>query len=490
MPEQIGQRKVYTLLEVAECLRVSMENLFPQALWIRAEMLKVNYYPHSGHCYPDLVEKRNDQVVAQMRAHIWNSDFQDIQRRFREVVGAPLQDGIKILFLGQPVYHPRYGLSLRILDIDPHYTLGDLERERRQTLARLRAEGLLDRNKRLPIPLLPRRLAIISVRTSRGYADFMKVLDAVQDRFQIFTMLFPALLQGEAAVDQIRRRLEQIAAVAHHFDAVAIIRGGGGEAGLSCYNNYDLARAVATFPLPVFTGIGHATNETVVEMVAAYNAITPTQLAHFIVERFVEAEEALNQAQTLLMQHVPRLLKDLKRFLRDNITTLTRTVRETGRSQHVLLQRYSLRLVRRTGHLLAQHRASRGRLFMLLRQGALKVIWAQRYHVDIYTKTIDREVRILKHDLHRSLADCMPRVIRQATELLRRQRKELMALERNVHNLSPEQVLRRGYSITLHRGKALKDPQQVSAGETLETLVYLGKVLSIVQSSETISHDE
>lgn len=490
MPEQFGQRNVYTLLEVAECLRMSIENLFPQALWIRAEMLKVNYYPHSGHCYPDLVEKRNDQVVAQMRATLWNRDFQDIQRRFRKVVGAPLQDGIKILFLGQPVYHPRYGLSLRILDIDPHYTLGDLERERRETLERLRAEGLLDRNKRLPISLLPQRLAIISVHTSRGYADFMNVLDGVKDRFQVFTMLFPALLQGEGAVEQIRRRLAQIAAVAHHFDAVAIIRGGGGEAGLSCYNNYELARAVATFPLPVFTGIGHATNETVAEMVAAYNAITPTQLAHFIVDRFVQAEEALAHAQTILIQHVPRLLMDLKSLFREEIKTLTRNVRETVQSQHALLQRSSLRLVRRTGHLLALHRASRGRLFMLLRQGALKLVWQNRYHIDFHARGLFREFRNQKSHIYRSLADHTQRLGRHAAELLQRQRTELSALDRNVHNLSPGQVLRRGFSITLHRSKALTDPHQVSPGETLETLVYLGKVVSIVQSSETTSPDE
>src|SRR5690606_17047589 len=139
-------------------------------------MNKLNLYQHSGHCYPDLVEKRDGKVISQLRANLWKSDYQKINKRFLEVLKEPLKDGIKILFLARITFNSVHGLSLNILDIDPNYTLGDLEKEKQETIKKLTAEGVFKLNKTRKLALLPQRIAIISVETSKGYEDFMSVL--------------------------------------------------------------------------------------------------------------------------------------------------------------------------------------------------------------------------------------------------------------------------------------------------------------------------
>src|SRR5690606_6223526 len=271
MAEVYQERQVFSLYEIAQGLKTVIGERFPYAFWIKAEMIKLNHYRHSGHCYPDLVEKKDGKVIAQMRATLWSSDYLHINGKFLKTLKEPLKDGIKILFLAKISFDPQYGLSLRIMDIDPSFTLGDIEREKFETIERLKTEGYYHKNKQLPFPLLPKRIAIISVETSKGYADFMKVLSNNPYGYKFIMELFPSLLQGEKAITSIKAQLAAIKKIKNRFDVVAIIRGGGGDVGLSCYNDYSLSKAVADFPLPVITGIGHATNETVVEMVAYQN---------------------------------------------------------------------------------------------------------------------------------------------------------------------------------------------------------------------------
>ncbi|GGE10380.1 exodeoxyribonuclease 7 large subunit [Sphingobacterium cellulitidis] len=249
-------------------------------------MNKLNHYSHSGHCYPELLEKKEGKVVAEMRSILWKMDYQRINRQFMEVLGEPLREGITMLFQAGISYDPLYGFSLKIVDIDPTFVLGELEKEKRESIKKLNDEGIFDANKRLDFPLIPKRLAIISVETSKGLSDFFKIINGNPWGYKMECTLFPALLQGDKSISSIINQLEVIANKLEEFDAVAIIRGGGGEVGLSSYNNFFLAKAIAIFPIPVLTGIGHSTNETVSEMVAYKNAITPSELADFLLQKF------------------------------------------------------------------------------------------------------------------------------------------------------------------------------------------------------------
>ena len=171
MPEKISDRTIFTLSEVAQSIQKTLSERYTSAFWVKAEMNKLNHYPQSGHCYPDLIEKTEGKIIAEFRANIWKDDYQRINGNFLAVLHEPLKDGINILLCAKISYHPLYGISLRILDIDPSYSLGELEKEKQATIEKIKKEGIFLYNKTLKLPLLPKRIAIISVQTSKGYSD-------------------------------------------------------------------------------------------------------------------------------------------------------------------------------------------------------------------------------------------------------------------------------------------------------------------------------
>lgn len=319
MPQIFENRNVFSLLEVNNSIKRTIEDRYGSDFWVMAEMNKLNYYSHSGHCFPELVQKDKGKVIALSSSLIWKNDYERINKKFLRVLEEPLRNGIKILFLAAIQYDPVHGISLWIKDIDPSFSLGELEKEKQETIQKLKKENLFDRNKSLPIAVIPQRIAIISVESSKGYSDFLKVIEQNENGFQVFHMLFPALLQGERSVPSILRQLKLIEKVIHHFDLVAIIRGGGGDVGLSSYNNYALAAAIAQYPIPVITGIGHSTNETVSEMVAFKNAITPTELGDWILQKFRAYNDGVKHAATYISGYSQQLIEQEKMRFDNNI---------------------------------------------------------------------------------------------------------------------------------------------------------------------------
>ena len=346
MPEIVNNKTIFSLLEVTRSIQKTLADRYKSLYWIKAEMNKLNYYKHSGHCYPELVEKKDGKIVAEIRSILWKTDFERINNQFIKLLGEPLRDGITILFQAGISYDPLYGLSLRIVDIDSTFVLGELEREKKESIFRLQQEGLFDANKRLPFPPIPKRIAIISVETSKGLSDFFKIINHNPWGYKIETTLYPALLQGDKSIPSIIKQLAVIADRLENYDAVAIIRGGGGEVGLSSYNNYALSKAIAIFPIPVLTGIGHSTNETVSEMVAYKNAITPSELADFLIQKFHNFAIPVDQAQQKIMNYAKDIfafehkqLSDLAQRLNWNSKEL---LKAEGHQIHMLSQRLHL----------------------------------------------------------------------------------------------------------------------------------------------------
>ncbi len=323
MPELMDNKTVFTLLEVSRSIQKTIAERYKSLYWIKAEMNKLNHYSHSGHCYPELLEKKEGKVVAEMRSILWKMDYQRINRQFKEVLGEPLREGITMLFQAGISYDPLYGFSLKIVDIDPTFVLGELEKEKRESIKKLTEEGIFDANKRLPFPLIPKRLAIISVETSKGLSDFFKIINGNPWGYKIECTLFPALLQGDKSISSIIKQLEVIANKLEDFDAVAIIRGGGGDVGLSSYNNYFLSKAIAIFPIPVLTGIGHSTNETVSEMVAYKNAITPSELADFLLQKFHNFAIPVDNALERMLRAVRRSFEEENLKLKHIVSSIS-----------------------------------------------------------------------------------------------------------------------------------------------------------------------
>jgi exodeoxyribonuclease VII large subunit len=439
MPETVNDKSVFTLLEVTKSIRKTLSERYKDAYWIRAELNKLNFYKQSGHCFPELVEKQEGRAVAQMRSTIWSDDYIRINKKFISVLNEPLKDGIKILFLATINFEPSFGLSLHITDIDPSYTLGDLEREKQETILKLQKENLFSKNKTLQLALLPQRIAIISDTTSKGYADFVKTIDTNHRGYRFFYMLFPSLLQGEKAVDSITGQLNRIRRVSAHFDAVAIVRGGGDDVGLSCYNQYLLAKAIADFPLPVITGIGHSTNETVSEMISFHNAITPTKLAEWLIQRFHDFRDPVEQAREKLIDKSQRMISEEKKKFQSEIK-LFRSV---------------------TKNLIDQNKNElKVQVQSLFQQSVFRFRNEKQMYGQLYQKIISGSSLFLKN-----------------------KNGELDNMRRNISNMSPENVMKRGYSITLLNGKSVKNNREVQPGNILNTILFKGTISSVVKSS-------
>ena len=272
-----------TLLDLQRIVRATLESRFRDPLWISAEIseLKVN---RSGHCYLNLVEKgaTDGAPRAEARAVIWKSAYLPMASMFEAATGATLRAGLRVLVRVVVTYHEIYGFSLQIIDIDPRYTLGEIERRRRETIARLQQDGVWDMNRELELPRPTLRIAIVSSDTAAGYQDFMNELGRSTYRFQ--TILFRSLMQGDAAEESIVAALTEIAQRDEDFDVVAIIRGGGSTSDLALFDSYLIASYVAQFPLPIFSGIGHDKDVSVVDMVAHTSLKTPTAVAMKLVE--------------------------------------------------------------------------------------------------------------------------------------------------------------------------------------------------------------
>ncbi|PKO96619.1 MAG: exodeoxyribonuclease VII large subunit, partial [Bacteroidetes bacterium HGW-Bacteroidetes-9] len=354
-------RQVFSLSDITESIARMFNKYYAVPYWIRAEISKLNYYPASGHCFPDLVEKQDGKIKSQVRSIIWRDDLFQISTKFEEVTRQPLSEGMAIMFQAYVKFTSAHGLSLHIIDIEPLYTLGELAREKMAAIERMKKEGIFQQNKLVPLPLLLKRVAIISAETSKGYRDLLVTLDNNPAGYRFISKLFPALLQGDGAVEAIRKQLQKIKENAAGFDAVLIIRGGGDEVGLACYDHYDLAREVALFPLPVITGIGHSTNETVVEMVACINKITPTDVAHFMIAGFRSFDDRIN----LAVQNIKLATSQLLESANLEFNQLTEAFQQTGRlfidTQHETIGQLALAMRESVSAAVFNHRIALSR---------------------------------------------------------------------------------------------------------------------------------
>ncbi|MGC8779108.1 MAG: exodeoxyribonuclease VII large subunit, partial [Candidatus Caldatribacteriaceae bacterium] len=314
---QPEESEIFTLSELLTRVQMAMEAYFPSFFWVVAEVAELQ--KNRGHVYLELVERENESVKARVRGIIWSSRSSSILAIFAEITGQELKAGMKVLLKGKLRFHPAYGLSFEIQWIDPTYSLGEMARRRREILRRLEEEGVLEQNRRLPFPLVPQRVAVVSSEHSAGFEDFWVHLQENPYGFAFAVKLFPALVQGEEAEASLLWAFEEILAEAARFDVVVLLRGGGSRVDLSCFDSYSLGKMVAGFPLPVLTGIGHHRDESVVDCVAHQALKTPTAVADFLVNRVRNFEEMLEEQASLLWEMVWERLARLRAELNGGV---------------------------------------------------------------------------------------------------------------------------------------------------------------------------
>ncbi len=404
-----------------------------QARWVIAELSDVRV--SGGHCYMELVEKDSaGGTRAKMRAMIWSSLFMGLRSKFHAATGSDIRSGLKVMVRGSANHHNVYGLSFVISDIDPSYTMGDMERLRREILDRLAREGVAGSNRSLGLPPVLQRIAVISAPGAAGYGDFMNQIGLNPDGFVIYPMLFPAVMQGDRTVPSVLDCLDRIEQALDFWDCVVIIRGGGATTDLNGFDNYELARRVATFPVPVVVGIGHERDRTVLDELACVRCKTPTAVAAFIIDR----------------------MRDYYARVADLVHRVARYDREALKGEHLRLAN-----LEQTVPSLVKQKVMRERLRIRDLVAGVERGAASR---------VRREETRLDKDLLR--------IFSATSGAVRREEMRLEKLDSMVRVLSPENILRRGYSITRIGGKSIRDASVVKPGEVIETRLANGTLLS------------
>ena len=432
-------KQALSLVELNQRIRMTLEQAFPDTYWVRAEMSDVRENGASGHCYLEFIEKdpRSGQLLAKVRGAIWAKTFRLLKPYFEMETGQRFVSGLKVLVRVTVDFHELYGLSLTVVDIDPAYTLGDMARKRLEIIRQLQEEGVFELNKELPLPLLPRRIALISSPTAAGYEDFMNQLTHNRAGYPFYVKLFPALMQGERTEESVIAALDRIYAHQELFDVVALLRGGGATSDLNSFDSYLLAANCAQFPLPILTGIGHERDDTVVDLVAHTRLKTPTAVAEFLIARMDQAAQTVEELQQTMTQSASmRLLQEKQR-----------------------LQSYATRFPALVGQRMERNRT------LLHQLGAKLPTMAQGF--------VERK---------RAMVDRLVMQLRNATTThLTEKQRFLQLQEQFVRMASPDYILRRGYSLTLREGKIIKRAEELQVGEELTTRFMDGEVKSIIK---------
>lgn len=430
-----------TLLDLNLMVRNRLRKEFSDTYWIRAEISECKEH-YSGHCYLELIQKRagSDAICAKAKATVWANVWSELKLFFENQTGTHLQAGQQVLVEVSVEFHELYGFNLVIRNIDPAYTMGELTIRRQEVIRQLTADGVTDLNKDLPWPLLPQRLAVISSPTAAGYEDFMDQLHRNDYGFVFYTAFFPAIMQGELAEQSIMDALNRIVETEIDFDVVVIIRGGGASADLSCFDRYDLCYYCAQFPFPILSGIGHDRDSSVLDRVAHTSVKTPTAAAEHLSSAMSQEAFRLDVNSGRLSDAVKSRMEAFKQQLKVNSDRLRLNTRERIHAAELMTERLAAELMNRSGRLLLQ-----------------KNQWIEMQYSNLQ---------------HRTFA-CLDQ-LRYKTEMM----------EKTLAGFSPDVLIKRGFSLTLHNGKVVKSIHDLSAGAEICTRLRDGNIYSIVEKTE------
>ena len=426
-----------SLFELNNLVREVIATDLSMEYWVEAELSEVREV--RGHCYMELVQKDmfSNTPVAKASAKCWKSKWMYVRPKFEQITGQYLHTGMKVMLKVYADFHEAYGFSWIVTDINPEYTLGDMAKKRMQIIEQLKQEGVFDLQKELEIPMFAQRVAVISSLNAAGFGDFTRQLTDNSYGFKFHVELFPAIMQGEgiegsviAALDAINERLDE-------FDVVVIIRGGGATSDMSGFDTLALAENVANFPLPIITGIGHDRDESVLDMISHTKVKTPTAAAALLVEHLEVVWQMLIEAENELVtvaQHRIENEKQRLSHIAEKIPVLFSLVKT--HYENVL-----------------------DKLLMTISSMINEKVSSEKHNVQLMEEKI------------KPLVDVR----------LQREKHHLMMLEQRVKALDPEILLKRGYSITLCKGKVVVDASMLKSGDEVETKVRKGTFKSIIK---------
>ncbi len=425
-----------TLYELNSLVKETIELTFTQQFWVEAELADAT--ERRGHLYLDLVQKDEHSAtpIARASARCWASVWASVRPRFERTTRQRLTAGMKVLLRVYPQFHQAYGFSWIVTDIDPTYTLGDMQRQRQEIIDRLKRDGVFDMQRELTLPMFCQRIAVISSATAAGFGDFCNHLQHNDYGFHFAVELFPAIMQGEQVEPTVISALDSINSRIDDFDCVVIIRGGGATVDMSGFNTLLLAENVANFPLPIITGIGHDRDESIIDMISFMQVKTPTAAAAFLIERLLNVSERITAATS----------------------SITRCVQEKLEYERIRLTALSTRIPI---------------LFSLTKTRQLSIIDSLTQRM---TAAVQQNIRQRQHQLQIAAQRLAPATQRT----MQQEQHRLQMLTQRTAALDPAAILRRGFSMTLCNGQFVTDASQMKNGDIMETRLANGTVLSRV----------
>ena len=440
--------KRLTLYELNSLVREVLECEMPDEYWVEAELSECR--ESHGHCFMELIQKdeQNATPIAKASARCWASKWMLIRPGFERTTGQRLHAGMKVLLKVYAQFHETYGFSWIVTDIDPTYTLGDMARKRQEIIRQLKAEGVFDLQRELRLPLFCQHIAIISSETAAGYGDFCNQLADNPYGFRFEVTLFPAIMQGEdveksiiAALGRIYSEYSEYSDDSEYsdspYDCVVIIRGGGATSDLSGFDTLALAENVANFPLPIITGIGHDRDESILDMISHTRVKTPTAAAAFLIDHLKTVLDALNDSQEQILRLAQQKLTYYKSQFATVAELLPRLFSNVKIRQEARLDALNNRLILSSGSKLSTLNSQLSTL-------------AERLPI-----LLDRRLIAEKH--------------------------RLQLIEEKARSLDPALLLKRGYSITLKDGHAIRDAAALHSGDEIETRLANGTIHSTVK---------
>lgn len=454
------EQQAFSLYELLGSVKAELKSAFTSPVWVVAEIMEFNAN-RTGHCYLELVEKdaNSDKIIAKSKATIWAGVGARLFPYFESVTGETLHVGMKILARVTIELHEAYGFSLNIQDVDAQYTLGDIAQQRARVIAQLTADGVIDMNRQLELPIVIQRIAVISSDTAAGWGDFKNQVDNNHFGFGFSVELFPAMMQGDGASASIIDALNRIFSRIEEFDVVAILRGGGAKSDLSCFDQYDLAYNAAQFPLPIITGIGHERDDSVLDFVANVRLKTPTALAAFIIDRAAAFLQNLGDMGNHFFDIARRGIDANIQLVDTNFRRI-----EIGALNVV---------VRSEEQLLA--------LEVQCRSVINRCFDAQKYRIDAIGQKLKLlpEIRLSVEDNRTIQIERRLKVALNAYFDVRQ--KQLEYFEQTINQSDPQNILKRGYAIVRSKDKVIKSLSEVKAGDRLTIQTFDGEIRSIVE---------
>ncbi len=448
-----------TLSELNKRIKETVQEKFSERYYVVAEISELN--ESRSHAYIELIEKNDSEIVlAKARATIWARTYRMLKPYFESSTGHKFEAGLKVLLVVSVEFHEVYGFSLNIKDIDPNYTIGDIERKRLLIIQRLEKEGVIDMNKELLIPTAPQKIAIISSETAAGYGDFIDQLQNNDYGFKFFTKLFPAAMQGKDTESSIINALEKIFECEEEFDIVVIIRGGGSKSDLSWFDSYQLALNISQFPLPVISGIGHEKDETILDLVVNTSLKTPTAVAGFLVDSVAEFYNYLNYLSEEFVQRVNNIILENKNYIEHLVLNFKPVISEIINAETNKLD-----------------------LKKVFLKNSINIITQKQYFLlDEYQQEIKNSVKSCFRIRKQNIEFHNIKLKNITDKYLVANRYKIDVLEQKNKLLNPENVLERGYSITLHNNKLLKSTKVLKKGDLIETKIIDGSFKSKVEN--------